>query len=211
MNLRRFVFMVATTVMIGILIGTLNAVTKIFTDVGLFFGMQMGGFVSATALMGFWAYLTLNFLVRGMIPQQLWKWIQLVIIAVVYIDFIYLRYMFEGQGTQSVWPYIWFATWPLLIALAMSYLKAKDSGRTAFVPAFFFLYVFTVVEWYVALRMGVDLKRKGMLQQEGLITVIGTILIGCNSYLILILGRLLRRPSSGRRGAETGARAPQLR
>lgn len=181
MTLRKFAFMVFTTIGVGMLVGILHSVTKIFTNIGLFYGIQVGGFVSTTALMGFWAYLTLNFLVRGLIPPRLWQWIQLVVAAIVFVDMIYLRYIREGQ-TGSIWPYVGYASWPLTISLIISYIKAKVSGKNAFIPAVFFLYVFTIVEWYVALKF----------DEPGLTTAVGTILLACNSYLILLLGRLLR-------------------
>lgn len=183
MTLRKFGFMVITTVAVGILIGVLHAVTDLFADIRLFFGVEVGGFVSATALMGFWAYLTLNFIVRGVLPQRVWEWVQGLIVVVVYVDMIYIRYMTEGQGTGSIWPYVWFATWPLLVSLVVAYVKALDSGMRAYVPAVFFLYVFTAIEWYVALKSGF----------AGLTVIIGTILLACNSYLILLLGRILRK------------------
>ncbi|WP_018131490.1 KinB-signaling pathway activation protein [Effusibacillus pohliae] len=182
MTLRKFAFMVGTTVGLGILVGALHALTKIFADIGLFIGMQVGGFVSATALMGFWAYLTLNFIVKGFLPERFWRWVQMLMVAIVYFDLIYLRYLTQGQGTGAIWPYVGFASWPLAIALAVAWVKAKVSGKNAFVPALFFLYVFTIIEWYVALKSG----------QPGLTIVIGTILLACNSYLILLLGRILR-------------------
>lgn len=181
MTLRKFAFMVFTTIGIGMGVGLIHSISKLFTDMGVFFGLQVGGFVSTTALMGFWAYLTLNFLVRGLIPPRLWQSIQLLLIAVIFVDMIYLRYINEGQ-TGSIWPFVGYASWPLAIALIVAYAKAKLSGASAFVPAIFFLYVFTVVEWYVALKFDI----------AGLTTVVGTILLAANSYLILILGRLLR-------------------
>lgn len=182
MTLRKFAFMVLTTVGIGILVGAVHALTDLFADIRLFFGIEVGGFVSATALMGFWAYLTLNFIVNGVIPPALWRWMQVLLVIVAYVDMIYLRYLTEGQGQGAIWPYVGFASWPLLIALAVAYVKARESGKNAFIPAVFFLYVFTAIEWYVALKSG----------YTGLSVVIGSILLVCNSYLILLLGRLLR-------------------
>ncbi|BCJ87297.1 KinB-signaling pathway activation protein [Effusibacillus dendaii] len=183
MNLKKFSFMVVTTVLVGILTGMLNAVTGLFANLELFFGFQAGGFVSATALMGFWAYLTLNFIVRGFLPVRFWRWLQVLVIVVVYIDFVYIRYITEGQNTGSIWPYVWFATWPLLVSIIAAYFKVKQSGKDSFVPALFFMYVFTIVEWFVALKSGLT----------GLTIMIGTILLACNTYLLLILGPLLRR------------------
>ncbi|MFC4765912.1 KinB-signaling pathway activation protein [Effusibacillus consociatus] len=186
MTLKRFGFMVLTTVAVGMLVGVLHSLTDIFANIRLFFGFEVGGFVSATALMGFWAYLTLNFIVKGFLPQRLWHWVQAFLILVVYVDMIYLRYITAGQGTGSVWPYVGFATWPLVIALIVAYVKSKVSGKKAFIPAVFFLYVFTTIEWYVALKFG------SATGETGLTIMIGTILLACNSYLILLLGRIIR-------------------
>lgn len=185
MNLKRFGFMVITTVAVGIITGILHSLTDIFVNIRLFFGVEVGGFVSATALMGFWAYLTLNFMVKGFLPQRFWQWVQGLLIVIVYVDMIYLRYVTQGQGTVSIWPYVGFATWPLVIALLVAYFKAKQSGGKAFIPAVFFLYVFTAIEWYVALKIG------SQTGASGLAIMIGTILLACNSYLILLLGKIL--------------------
>lgn len=182
MNLRKLFFLIISTIGVGIIVGIFHSITRMFAEIGLVWGAGTGGFVATTALMGFWAYLTLNYMVEGLLPQTLWRWIQGLVVLVVYVDFIYLRYSWGGQ-TGSIWPYVGFATWPLVIAMLVAFWKVKLSGKTAFFPAVFFLYVFTIIEWSIALKFN----------QSGVSTVLGSILLACNSYLILILGRLLRR------------------
>lgn len=187
MNLRKFWFLFLTTAGVGIGLGALAAVSQLF-HIGLQVGMITGGFLSATAMMGFWAYLTLNFTMRNFVSFGMWLVIQVLLIGLVYFDMVYFRYLEFGKGEGSIWPYIGFASWPLAVALVVAAVKSLISGWRSFIPAVFFLYGMTAVEWFVALKSG------AMLQT----TLIGLILLGCNIYLLLQYTRLLKQPSSKR-------------
>lgn len=182
MNLKRFSILVGSVVLTGIAVGVLLVASGLFAMLPLVYGAIAGGFVSATALMGFWAYLTLNFIVRGMIPWRLWVWIQMLLIGWVFVDLGYLRFLNEAGQAGGLPVYFLYALWPLAWAVLVGYLKARQSGQASFVPAVFFMYVFTVIEWYVALKS--DFTH--------LVTIIGIVLLACNTTIILLYAKLLQ-------------------
>jgi KinB signaling pathway activation protein len=182
MTLKRLGILFLVTVVVGILIGLLNASLGIFGEIRPFFGVEVGGFVAATSLMGFWAYLTLNYTVRNFLPWRYWAWVQLLLIAVVYYDMVYFRYMRLSAGQGPLYPYFRFATIPLLWALLVAGCKIRLSGKRAFIPTVFFMYCFTVLEWFVALKSGF----------ESVTPIIGSILMGCNACLVLLLGKIIK-------------------
>jgi KinB signaling pathway activation protein len=181
MTFRRFLFLVLTTVGIGLVTGFVTTLSGLLGEVRPFRGLITGGFVSATSLMGFWAYLTLNFIMRGFISFRAWVITQLVLIGVVYVDLVVLRHDLLGP-TQGYGPYIVFATWPLLVAAIVAWVKSRMSGWKSFIPALFYMYVFTVVEWIPGLKLSYELKMQVQM---------GIVLLACNSFLLLILGKII--------------------
>lgn len=184
MNLRKFWKLFLSTALVGCLLGALSAVTELF-HVSLQTGIITGGFLSATTMMGFWAYLTLNFTMRNFVSFRIWQIIQVLLIALVFYDLIYFRWLWTGKGEGSLTPFVLFAIWPLLIAFVAAFVKGKISGMKNFIPAVFFLYVMTGVEWFVALKSNAGLQT----------TLIGLILLGCNVYILFMYTRLLNQPN----------------
>jgi KinB signaling pathway activation protein len=184
MNLRKFWMLFFTTACVGMLLGALTAVVEVF-HISLQTGIITGGFLSATTMMGFWAYLTLNFTMRNFVSFRIWLVIQLLLIGLVFYDLIYFRYMITGNGEGSFLPYLGYALWPMGVALIGAFFKGRISGMRNFIPTVFFLFVMTTVEWFVALKSG------AMLQA----TQIGVILLGCNLYILFMYTRLLAQPT----------------
>jgi KinB signaling pathway activation protein len=184
MNLRKFWMLFFTTAGVGMLLGALTAMVEVF-HISLQTGIITGGFLSATTMMGFWAYLTLNFTMRNFVSFRIWIWIQLLLIGLVFYDLVYFRYMLIGKGEGSILPYLLYALWPMGVALVGAFVKGRISGMRNFVPAVFFLFMMTSVEWFVALKSG------AMLQT----TQIGLILLGCNLYILFMYTHLLAQPT----------------
>jgi KinB signaling pathway activation protein len=186
MNLRRFFALFFSTALVGLLLGLLTTLSGQF-GVRVVVGIIAGGFLSATCLMGFWAYLTLNFTMRSCLSFRLWVMIQGLLVAIVFYDLVYFRWVAAGE-TGSLLPYLLYALWPFGIALIGALAKAKVSGMRSFVPALFFLFVFTAIEWFIALKSGELLQT----------TQIGIILLGCNLYILMMYTRLLKQPAPSR-------------
>ncbi|KEO81771.1 KinB-signaling pathway activation protein [Tumebacillus flagellatus] len=189
MNLRKFFTLFFSTALIGLVLGGITTATGLF-HVSPVYGTLLGGFLSATTLMGFWAYLTLNFTMRSFVSFRIWVAIQVFLIGLVIYDMVYFRWLTMAEGEGSLLPYIGYAAWPLAVALVGSFFKGRISGMRSFIPSVFFLYVFTSLEWFVAL------KSSALIQM----TQVGIILLGCNLYILFMYTRLLTKqtPSPAR-------------
>jgi KinB signaling pathway activation protein len=189
MNLRKFFTLFFSTALVGLILGGITTATGQFR-VSPVFGTLLGGFLSATTLMGFWAYLTLNFTMRNFISFRVWVWIQLFLIALVLYDLIYFRWLTVAGGEGSLWPFVGYALWPLAVAVVGAYFKSRLSGMRSFIPSVFYLYVFTTLEWFVALKSNEQIQ----------MTQVGIILIACNLYILFMYTRLLtkQQPSPAR-------------
>ncbi|MDI3257762.1 MAG: KinB-signaling pathway activation protein [Kyrpidia sp.] len=192
MNLQKLLVLIGTTVALGVIAG---AAASFGTHIDLLHGAIVGGFISATSLMGLWAYLTLNYLVRGFLPPAFWSAAQLFIVAVIAADMVYARYL-AADGAGGWMPYVRFALFPFVWALGAAAARSVLSGFRAFIPSLFYVFVFTVIEWFPALKAGAGMPTLQM----------GVILLVCNTYLLFFLRRLTAEkktpPQGGWRRAE---------
>ena len=191
MNIKMFAKLTGQTILIGIVLGLIFALIGWPAKMLWYRGMIVGGFVSvAVALMGFWAYLTLNFIMQSLMPPRVWVWFQaiLVILAVVDVVYFFPELVSNLPTGLSLPPgnYLWQLLLPLGLALIVAIAKMRLTNRSAFVPAIFYMYVFTGVEWIPAL-----FNARAWRPAE----LIWMILFVCNTFLILILGKLTRKPS----------------
>ncbi|MTH55087.1 KinB-signaling pathway activation protein [Bacillus mangrovi] len=138
-----------------------------FIGVGLMF--------SIISQMGFFAYLTLHRFGLG-IFGSIWSPVQILLIAFVFFDLIYFRYQVFGGDLA---PYIWLALIFLAVCFGIAYMKQKDTNKGAFIPALFFMFVGTAVEWFPALRENDPNWLYFMLIS----------LLCCNAYQLLMLPR----------------------
>lgn len=191
MRLNQFIFFLASTVFLGALIGVVTVLSGMWINVQWFTGLIEGGFLATTSLMGFWAFLMLNFIARVTIPRRVWRWMQLLILVVVLYDMFWSRYHIDVARHPHQHPAygIFFlqALWPLVVALIAAYFKRKLSGKGSFLPTVFYLYVFTVVDWLLVIRSHWN---------PGIVNQTGIVMMACNVYMILIFGKLLSPPSA---------------
>lgn len=117
----------------------------------LLFIVLSGSTISVLSHMGFFSYLILRFIALGFLrSKKLWDWVQLLLLIVCMIDFIYLRYVSFGGGTED---YLLLPVAVLLISIGIAYWKMRLTNRDAFIPTLFFMYVVTVLEAIPALRL----------------------------------------------------------
>jgi len=184
MNLRKFAQLFLSTVLIGLALGGLFALTGWFGDLSLTAALLTGGAMAAASLTGFWFYLTLNFMMSNITSFNMWVGLQTLLTAGA---FYYLA-DFHQADTASTWlEASLYAAWPLGIALLGAAVKAQMSGWKTFLPSLFFLYAFTVIDFYMTSNSGLKM------------TQILIILLACNSYILLMYTRLLRQPSMTRK------------
>lgn len=191
MRLNQFIFLLASTVFIGAVMGILLSLFGVSVHIFWFTGIITGAFFATTSLMGFWAYLTLNFIARITLPKRVWRWAQALILIMVVYDMLWWRYHIDA--TNHPHSHALFSTyfiqglWPLLVALLGAYIKQRISGRESFLPALFYLYVFTVVDWLLVIRS----------ESGPIVNYSGIVMMACNVYLALIFSKLLTPAARG--------------
>jgi KinB signaling pathway activation protein len=147
----------------------------------LFWLIGVGFIFSLLSQAGFFAYLTIHRFGLGVFKSnKLWNAVQLVLIAIVLFDLVYLRYeVFAGEG-ESLLPYVGLALFVLIAGLVVAYLKLKQTNKMAFIPALFFMIVVTVIEWVPVLRVN----------EESWVYLMVFPLLLCNAYQLLMLPKL---------------------
>lgn len=142
-------------------------------------GMTFGVF----AMMGFFAYLMVNYIALSIFRQPtIWRGVQIVLTIVTLVDLVVLPiYLLDKH---HVW-YLYLVL-PIVLFAATHFVakrKATETNQAAYVPAVFFLVVVTSIEAWPALKSD-DFKSIVWMMIP---------LFLCNAWQILQLHKLLRR------------------
>lgn len=136
-----------------------------------------GFMISVYAQMGFFAYLTLNYIALGFFKKS-WLYIQVILTVFVLLDVMFLRTMLGGNGKLQTDIILGIAL--LMIAFIVSRFKVRATNKSAFIPTMFFMIAGTAVETLSALNI------------SNLATWFVFIpLVACNAHQILILHKLV--------------------
>ncbi|MGY4691781.1 KinB-signaling pathway activation protein [Salibacterium sp. K-3] len=194
MNTRKLVNLFFSTLLIGASCGT---VVGVLLDMDTYFG---GGFlnflfgvlwmfgvsaaISLVAQMGYFAYLTLQRFALGIFKSvKLWNRIQVVLILFVLFDLIYLRYIsFAGEG-ETLAGYTLMPLLLLAYSAAVAFQKKRETNKKTFVPALFFMFVVTTIEWMPALTVDIVNDTKWLW-------IYLAPLLAANTWQLLLLHRL---------------------
>ncbi|OZM55952.1 KinB-signaling pathway activation protein [Lottiidibacillus patelloidae] len=192
MKIKNWIYLFYTTLLLGGMVGVFTGVIiereqyinflreglalDILFSVFWLFGISL--IFSLISQMGFFAYLTVHRFGLGMFGA-LWNPVQWLLIAVVYFDLIWLRYINFAEG-EGILPYILTASFLLVVGLVVAYVKSKATNKGAFVPTLFFIVVVTTLEWFPVLRIN-DAKYLWLMLLP---------LLACNIWQVLILHRL---------------------
>lgn len=143
--------------------------------------MGMGFLFSVVSQMGFFAYLTVHRFGLGFFRSaSLWNAAQVVLTLFILFDLVYLRYVNFAKKGDSLLPYIGLAVFLVVFGLAVAWIKARQTNKFAFIPAFFFMIFATIIEWVPVLKTN----------DTGWLYLMLFALLFCNSYQILILHKL---------------------
>jgi KinB signaling pathway activation protein len=165
----------------------------------LFWLLGVGFIFSLLSQAGFFAYLTIHRFGLGIFKTvRLWNTVQVVLIAVVLFDLVYFRYAAFADKDSSLLPFLGLALLVLLPALAVAYLKSRQTNSSAFVPALFFMVVATTLEWVPILRVN---------EQSWVYLMIFPLLV-CNAYQLLMLPRLNQRSQEERQNRKISDKRP---
>ena len=141
----------------------------------------LGMVFSVLSQMGFFAYLTVHRFGLGIFKSSsLWNGIQVVLILFALFDLVYFRYKTFAENGEGILLYLTPAIMISIIGLIVAYYKMRQTNKSAFIPALFFMTVISIVEWVPALRT--DDPRWVYLMIFPLIV--------CNIYQLFILHKL---------------------
>jgi len=211
-------FFISTLLLGGLTTGIVGFIVRwsefkpFFTDFNLveivailFWLLGVGFIFSLLSQAGFFAYLTIHRFGLGIFKTaKLWNTVQLVLIAVVLFDLVYLRYEVFAEESESLLPYIGLALLVFIPGLVVAYFKSQQTNKTTFIPALFFMVVATVIEWIPILRAN---------EQSWVYLMIFPLLV-CNAYQLLMLPKyneksLKERESFERRMKEKSNKVKQ--
>lgn len=196
MNLRRLWYWMWTTTAIGL--GSTLLLTASFmvadgfithdvTWSKFFFNLittsQAGMTYGVFAMMGFFAYLMVNYIALSIFRKPtIWRGLQIVLTIVTVVDLVVLPvYLLEKHHD-----WYWYLILPVALVVATHVVakqKARETNEAAYVPAMFFLIVVTSIEAYPALKSD-DFKSIAWMMVP---------LFLCNAWQIMQLHKLLRR------------------
>jgi KinB signaling pathway activation protein len=195
MSIKKWVYLFYTTLLIGGMVGVFTGVIiereqfitslkdgftlDILFSVFWLFGISL--IFSLISQMGFFAYLTVHRFGLGIFRSvSLWNAVQWLLIAIVFFDLIWLRYINFAKDNESIVPYVLTASFLLFTGIVVAYFKSKATNKGAFVPTLFFIVVVTTLEWFPVLRIN-DAKYLWLMLLP---------LLACNIWQVLILHRL---------------------
>ncbi|HHW38698.1 MAG TPA: KinB-signaling pathway activation protein [Bacillales bacterium] len=193
MTSRNWVYLFFTTLIIGavstIFVGFAVEWSKYFVffatfniaeivSIAIWF-IGVGFIFSLISQAGYFAYLTVHRFGLGMF-KSLWGPVQIVLTVFVLFDFIYLRYTTFAKEGDALLPYVLPAVLILIYGLIVAYYKVKQTNKTAFIPALFFISAITIIEWVPALRAN---------ERDWLLLMIFPLVI-CNTWQLFILHKL---------------------
>ncbi len=150
----------------------------------VFWLIGVGFIFSIISQMGFFAYLTVHRFGLGLFKGA-WNPAQIVLIAFVLFDLIYFRYKVFANEGEAITSYVLIPIAVLVVAIIVGYLKSKQTNRSAFIPAIFFMFVVSVIEWFPAIRVN---------ENSWLYLMLFPLLI-CNAYQLLILPKITNQKS----------------
>ncbi|KAA8787667.1 KinB signaling pathway activation protein [Paenibacillus sp. 4624] len=201
MNLRRWFFLFWTALLIGAAgaLGTglimmlvngekTNGIADFMLYLLILFGS--GVMISVYSQMGFFAYLILNYMGKGVFPRRGWQIVQIVLTVLALLDIMFLR-LFVGGGRERISDIV-LGLIILATAIVTAYVKVKQTHISALVPTLFFMIAVTAVETIGVLRIDVN---------AATIFIVIPLLL-CNAYQMLILHKLV---DSSKEGAVTPA------
>ncbi|ALS26211.1 KinB signaling pathway activation protein [Paenibacillus sp. 32O-W] len=204
MNLKRWFFLFWSCMLIGAAVSITVGLMMQWTDQSFgFMGLEATGFnalmmglagllIGAFSQMGFFAYLSLNYVALGVLRRQ-YLWTALQAYTTVFALFVLGYILYMDRGNLNGWMF-----WALPLALAaaswlVAFVKVKKTNATAFVPTMFLMVVVTSLEAWPAIR--------GDSNAAAIVFMMAPLFV-CNAYQILMLHRLVASKT-----AESAAKA----
>lgn len=196
MNLRKWFFLFWSTMAVGALVCVVAGSIMLLTDQEFgFLGFEATGFnalmmgisglmIGAFSQMVFFAYLTLNYIALSVFRKKyLWNTLQgyTTIFAVFGLGYV----LYESRTNDWLF---WVLPLIVLVAsLAASWVKVKQTNKSAFVPTMFLMFTVTFVEAWPALQ--------GETNIAAVVFMMFPLFI-CNAYQNMMMHRLLKKETT---------------
>lgn len=161
MTLKKWFFLFWSTIAIGAAVSMVGGLIMLLTDQEFgFLGIKATGFnllmmflagatIGAFSHMGFFSYLTLNYIALSVFRKKyLWNALQgyTTLFAVFLLGYL----LYEGRTNNL---FYWMLPLGLLLfSLVAAWLKVKQTNKSAFIPTMFLMFVITAIEGYPALQ-----------------------------------------------------------
>lgn len=197
MNARRVAYLMGTTFLWGGLSGLIVGFLLSFQDPALktwnvgdwifgFIGWLGGGLIfSALSLLGFFAFSLIHQFGLGFLRRPfLWNGVLLILVALTFYDMVEIRYANFATEGESYFSYMIMPALFFIWAFIIAFIKMKDTNKLAFIPALFFMFSFTIIELFPALRQN---NMKSLLDMAIPLVVV-------NSWQILTFHRIIANP-----------------
>jgi KinB signaling pathway activation protein len=187
--------MLASTLGIGILASLVFGLVVQISDPELavldfyviLFHIFSGILYSVLSQLGFFAYMTLNYIALDMMRRKiLWVYVQWFCVILSFAYLVGIRYFFFEENNQGLLTYTILPVLLLAAAIAVALYKSKLTNSTAFTPTLFFMFVVTVLESVPALRQNASWSTLGMVIP----------LFACNAWQILNLHKYVKSTKS---------------
>jgi KinB signaling pathway activation protein len=199
LNLKRWLFLFWTTLVIGAISSVIVGMILQGTDQNFgFLGVEEVGFNLTTMIlgglmfsvlsqMGFFSYLTLNYIAMSIIRKKsLWITIQLGLIIITLFELGYIRFISYAEEGQSFISFYYLPIALLIVGIVIAFWKMRMTNSTAFVPTLLLMTVATTLE-----------AVPGLQQNNMATTLFMTVpLFICNAWQILMLHRILKAKKS---------------
>lgn len=194
MRLKNWLFLFWTTLLIGVVAavgmgiymeyGQLQYDSPTDWFMGLIGKVGAGLMFSLISQMFFFAYLTVHYFALLLFKAKwVWQTAQLIIIGIVFLDLAYFRQFLNVNEGVRVDNYFLLPSLLLAVAIIVAFWKVKLTNSNAFVPTLFFMFVFTSLQAFPAIKLNNALSIQLMT---------GTLLV-CNAWQILQLHRLVSK------------------
>lgn len=174
----------AASLLVGMVLQIADPELELWDPILWIYHIFTGVLFSILSQLGFFAYMTLNYIAMDMIKRKLiWSYIQAFCVMLAFGYLIFLRYEFlatDGQGVLSytLLPIILFA-----FSILVGVVKSQLTNYSAFLPTLFFMFVVTALEAIPSLRENNSLSTLTMVVP----------LFACNAWQILNLHKYVAK------------------
>lgn len=196
MNLKKLFFLFWSGMAVGAVVCIIAGAIMSWVDPEFgFLGFKAIGFnalmmglvgllIGAFSQMGFFAYLTLNYIALSVFGKKyLWNTLQGYTTIFAAAGFGYLLY----EAKLNNWFFWVLPLAVLLLSAVVSHYKVKQTNKSAFVPTMFLMFVITFIEAWPALS--------GETNVSAIIFMMIP-LFACNAYQIMMMHRLVNKETT---------------